>query len=188
MSPNSYLTTSTVLINQQTCSPIPTIQNTHARGISLTASSPSCSDNSSNNSGSTLMKQSKPKREKLSGGVEKKKRKKAKNRIEIPVHDLIRVMNLPQTEAATKLHVSLSTLKRRFYELGMGRWPANLLTHSGNNNNSHSSSPIIHEPCTDKRSLNFLLNEKEEDSNYIDVVSLMILNLSFKQHITQEKI
>lgn len=33
------------------------------------------------------------------------------------------VIEYPQSDAALLLGVSISTLKRRFYDLGMGRWP-----------------------------------------------------------------
>jgi hypothetical protein len=38
-----------------------------------------------------------------------------KNKIKIPVYDIIRFMTLPQPVAAEKLGVSISTLKRRYY-------------------------------------------------------------------------
>lgn len=58
-------------------------------------------------------------------GVIKKKRKTKKNKIIIPMKDMIRLFSMPQPVAARKLNVSISTLKRRFYELDMPRWPAN---------------------------------------------------------------
>lgn len=56
-----------------------------------------------------------------------RKRKTKKNKIIIPFRDMIRLLTLPQPIAAKKLKISVSTLKRRYYELDMGRWPANYL-------------------------------------------------------------
>jgi len=51
-----------------------------------------------------------------------------KNKIAIPVHDIVRFLTLPQPIAAKQLKISTSTLKRRYYELNIGqRWPANQL-------------------------------------------------------------
>jgi hypothetical protein len=58
------------------------------------------------------------------GGI-KKKRKTKKNKIIIPMRDMIRLFSMPQPVAAKKLNVSISTLKRRFYELDITRWPSN---------------------------------------------------------------
>jgi len=55
----------------------------------------------------------------------KKKRKTKKNKIIIPMKDMIRLFSMPQPVAAKKLNVSISTLKRRFYELDISRWPSN---------------------------------------------------------------
>jgi hypothetical protein len=62
----------------------------------------------------------------------KKKRKTKKNKIIISMNDMLRIFPLPQTIAAKKLGVSISTLKRRFYELDMIRWPANYCLHEFN--------------------------------------------------------
>ncbi len=56
-----------------------------------------------------------------------RKRKTKKNKIIIPFRDMIRLLTLPQPIAAKKLKISVSTLKRRYYELDMSRWPANYL-------------------------------------------------------------
>jgi len=58
-------------------------------------------------------------------GIKKKKRKTKKNKIIIPMRDMIRLFSMPQQVAARKLNVSISTLKRRFYELDLPKWPAN---------------------------------------------------------------
>jgi hypothetical protein len=60
-----------------------------------------------------------------STGIVKKKRKTKKNKIIIPMKDMIRLFSMPQPVAAKKLNVSISTLKRRFYELDITRWPSN---------------------------------------------------------------
>jgi len=51
-----------------------------------------------------------------------------RNTIQIPRSDMQKYFNCPQRLAAQKLGVSMSTLKRRFYQLKMGRWPCQL-TH-----------------------------------------------------------
>ncbi|KAL9652609.1 hypothetical protein ABK040_015572 [Willaertia magna] len=162
---------------------------------SSSSSSDPADNNANNNNTNFALKTIKRQKEEQQGITKKRKeyRKKNKNKIEIPIHDIIRVLNLSQAEAATKLKVSLSTLKRRYYELDMGRWPANILTHcnghthqSNYNTQTSQLTPDSSNNCkTDKCSLKYLLNEKEVDSNYIDVVSLIVLNLSFKQHVPE---
>ncbi|KAL9658774.1 hypothetical protein ABK040_005929 [Willaertia magna] len=43
---------------------------------------------------------------------------------EITFEEMSKYFHLPQTQAAELLGVSLSTLKRRFYSFGIGRWPS----------------------------------------------------------------
>ena len=58
--------------------------------------------------------------------IEGNKRKKTKNRI-ISNKEMIKVLHLSQQQASKQLGCSLSTLKRRFYELkdglGLNCWP-----------------------------------------------------------------
>jgi len=49
-----------------------------------------------------------------------------RNRIQITKPEMAKYFDCPQRFAAQKLGVSLSTLKRRFYQLGIGRWPYQL--------------------------------------------------------------
>jgi hypothetical protein len=53
------------------------------------------------------------------------RKRRVRKRGKILKHDIVRYMVLPQPDVAPKLGVSLSTLKRRYYELGVGRWPVN---------------------------------------------------------------
>ena len=56
-------------------------------------------------------------------------RKTKKNKIRIPLSEMIRYFAMPQHVAAKKLNVSVSTLKRRFYELCIHRWPSHYMIH-----------------------------------------------------------
>ncbi len=56
-------------------------------------------------------------------------RKTKKNKIRIPLSEMIRYFAMPQHIAAKKLNVSVSTLKRRFYELCIHRWPSHYMIH-----------------------------------------------------------
>ncbi|KAL0490388.1 NLP2 [Acrasis kona] len=42
----------------------------------------------------------------------------------VGVREIMMCLNLSQSEACRVLGVSLSTLKRRFYATGLGRWPS----------------------------------------------------------------
>ncbi|KAL9654057.1 hypothetical protein ABK040_011601 [Willaertia magna] len=97
---------------------------------------------------------------------------KKKVKINIPTSDIIRVMMLPQVIAAQKLDVSLSTLKRRFYELGIGRWP-------GLQQIETNSATLPQ----NKASLSFILNDMNSETTQLDPVSLSILSFSFKQNV-----
>lgn len=70
----------------------------------------------------------------------------------------------PQPEAARRLGVSLSTLKRRFYECygGTKRWPYN------------DWKKIIK-----KRKISYILNAKEKPTTYIDPNTMFLLNKAF---------
>ena len=108
-----------------------------------------------------------------------------KSKISISVSDLIRVMPLPQTVAAQKLGVSLSTLKRRFYELGMGRWPG-LATSCTQQHFTDHISEESHDSYTDssvKGSLSYVLNGSDIDSTHLDQITLAVLNFTFKQYL-----
>jgi hypothetical protein len=134
-----------------------------------------------------------------------KKRKVKKNKILIPVQDMIRLFSMPQPIAAVKLNVSISTLKRRFYELEMEKWPANHTLeefHLGPKNpvamssNYHNSHPhhqdffkknagfysLYKEPNSEeKMEVGTLLNAHDTaDEKHIDPMTSTILNEAFK--------
>ncbi|KAG2382275.1 hypothetical protein C9374_005477 [Naegleria lovaniensis] len=119
-----------------------------------------------------------------------KKRKTKRNKIDIPLNELIRFMTLPQSVAAKKLNVSLSTLKRRYYELvsefegskdTKAKWPS-MPT------NYHELSSTSEEaiPTEQKGSLQYILNRYDaHDNTFVDSLSMTVLNFSFKQNLTQ---
>ncbi|KAL9654041.1 hypothetical protein ABK040_011585 [Willaertia magna] len=125
-----------------------------------------------------------------SNGISKKKKTK-RNKIDIPLHDLIRYMTLPQSVAAKKLNVSLSTLKRRYYELVMEIEGSN--SEISNNKVKWPSMPTnYHElsvatedsvPSEKKGSLKYILNRYDaHDNTHVDSLSMTVLNFSFKQN------
>ncbi|KAF0981106.1 hypothetical protein FDP41_012894 [Naegleria fowleri] len=119
----------------------------------------------------------------------RKQRKTKRNKIDIPLNELIRFMTLPQSVAAKKLNVSLSTLKRRYYELvsefegskdTKAKWPS-MPT------NYHELSSTSEEaiPPEQKGSLQYILNRYDaHDNTFVDSLSMTVLNFSFKQHLT----
>ncbi|KAL9657124.1 hypothetical protein ABK040_002749 [Willaertia magna] len=121
--------------------------------------------------------------------ITKKKRKTKKNKILISTPDLIRCMVLPQTLAAKKLNVSLSTLKRRYYELGIGRWPSMQTTNEEileNHSNIVNYVNKTDATSEEKLSLSFLLNKKNVETTMIDNVSAVILKVAFSQQQSDE--
>src|SRR3989338_3125777 len=93
-----------------------------------------------------------------------KRKNKKSSYIKIPVHDIVRVMTLPQPIAAQTLGVSISTLKRRFYELQFGRWP---------NIELDAQSVPTQKP---KKGLNALLNEHQDEEANIDNITMKVLH------------
>ncbi len=88
--------------------------------------------------------------------------------------DIIRTMALPQKVAARLLNVSLSTLKRRYYELGWGRWPIN----SGN---SEQANKFINTISLKKDKISDILNESEiENVTEIEPLTMKILKCAFE--------
>lgn len=120
-----------------------------------------------------------------------KKRKTKRNKIDIPLNDLIRYMTLPQSVAAKKLNVSLSTLKRRYYELVMeiegqnlsknstkAKWPSMPTNYHELSGNSEEQTP-----SEQKASLKYILNRYDaHDNTFVDTLSMTVLNFSFKQN------
>lgn len=56
------------------------------------------------------------------------------NKIQITRREMAKYFSYPQRLAAQKLGVSVSTLKRRFYQLGIGRWPYQLMQEKRRSN------------------------------------------------------
>ncbi|KAG2379419.1 hypothetical protein C9374_006536 [Naegleria lovaniensis] len=133
-------------------------------------------------------------------GIVKKKRKTKKNKIIIATSELVRCMNLPQTVAAKKLKVSLSTLKRRFYELGIGRWPAvqgattTTTSPSANVEEVNAmTTDLSYVNCGDvepqqKLSLSFIMHKKDfAEPSVVDNLSMVILKVAFTLNTAEEK-
>ncbi len=108
-----------------------------------------------------------------------------KNKIIIPVTQLISLMTLPQPTAARKLGVSISTLKRRFYELSWGRWP---VSSSGDEESPTSDSTpdeIIDEPS--KVTIDALIHKtNSQDTVSLDPLTVTVLSCAFKQQFLPE--
>ncbi|KAL0489381.1 hypothetical protein AKO1_010687 [Acrasis kona] len=85
----------------------------------------------------------------------------------LPTIKIIQSMNISQTDAANMLGVSVSTLKRRYYKLGLGRWPANRGTHNKFNNMSNHTA------------LNTIVNQQNVDEKYIDDKTEALLSQLF---------
>jgi hypothetical protein len=87
-----------------------------------------------------------------------------KRQIHLEKHDIEQLFSFPQPEAAKKLGVSLSTLKRRFYEThGKIRWPY----------------CAIKKQCK-KRSLSYVINAKNKPTKLLDPHTISILKKAFR--------
>lgn len=104
----------------------------------------------------------------------KKKKTRCEKKIKIPAHELVRMMMFPQPLAAEMLSVSISTLKRRYYEIGMKRWPITSASYDGRAMPVHDTSRI-----KDKMAVSFLLNDSEEDSREVTGVTTKMLGCIF---------
>ncbi|EFC39882.1 predicted protein [Naegleria gruberi] len=91
-------------------------------------------------------------------------------RITITKEDMSRYFNAPQVMAARLLNVSVSTLKRRFYEMYEGRWP-------------YQKMPTQER----KKTIWYYINEEDEPEKNISDHSLRVLNLAFTDP-TQPKV
>jgi len=92
------------------------------------------------------------------------KKSYTRQKIQLSKEDIERYSNVcSQTLAAKLLNVSLSTLKRRFYELGMGRWPK--VRNQG-------------EDC--KRTIYYLLNDEDKNTKFIDSLTMQNLQQAFE--------
>ena len=103
-------------------------------------------------------------------------------------------MPLPQTVAAKELGISLSTLKRRFYELNMGRWPGLVCGSTSNTVHHHFTQHIDDRSSSSSNSngsvssgrkaeLSYVLNSSDLEANFMDQITLAVLNIAFKQNL-----
>jgi hypothetical protein len=77
-------------------------------------------------------------------------------------------MSYRQDIAAEMLGVSISTLKRRYYEFGIGRWPIDSTTY------------IRHEsPSSGKGNISTIINDYNIDEKFIDKITLCVLLATF---------
>ncbi|KAL0476290.1 hypothetical protein AKO1_010898 [Acrasis kona] len=117
-------------------------------------------ENSSSNSSSSDSDESQRNKKSSVKGISKPK---SGRKVKITKEVLQDYYCYPQVEAAKLLGVSLSTLKRKFYELKIGRWP-------------HYEARIKER----KRSLTYILNANESNNpKRLDYRTLAVLNEAF---------
>ncbi|KAL0485877.1 hypothetical protein AKO1_002149 [Acrasis kona] len=80
-------------------------------------------------------------------------------RVNVNKDQILESTHLSQQEASRRLNISLSTLKRRYYELDMGKWPSN---------KSHPDHDTLYRRY--KGDLEFILNDSEKNEK--DTTSL----------------
>ncbi|KAL9645001.1 hypothetical protein ABK040_004494 [Willaertia magna] len=106
-------------------------------------------------------------------GVHKKKYKRS---VVVDKEELLRVLHLPQTTASFVLGCSLSTLKRRFYELKdelqMDKWPQFY----------HEIRHLEIFPYVYPMSLKFILNRNNKRETIIEPSDMQDLLHSFEKH------
>ncbi len=118
--------------------------NSAPSGSPMLSSTSSTSPEKSTNVGSNTTN--------TNNGIVKPPHPNSKRKKKLSKEEILKYIQYPQPDAARMLNVSVSTLKRRFYELGLGRWPyptthlpsqsTNGLPRSGTSsgNNSNRSS------------------------------------------------
>ena len=107
--------------------------------------------------------------ERLIGSPRVKKSASFRNNIQISKPEMAKYFGCPQRLAAQKLGVSLSTLKRRFYQLGLGRWPYQ--THE-----------------TNRRSIWHMVNEVEPKSEkYLSPETVQTLTHLFSMSLQEQQ-
>jgi len=85
---------------------------------------------------------------------------------DMTLEEMRKYFKYPQPEAAKRLGVSLSTLKRRFYALNMGkRWPYYQFVK-----------------VQRKRHLNYILNKQNKPEKLIDNHTIHVLKLAFRNN------
>lgn len=110
------------------------------------------------------------------------KAKVKKQKKEIPVHDILRVMAYPQPIASKILNVSISTLKRRYYELNFGRWPINSATFD---DEQRLEMKTFSNKSLKDNKISSIINLHEQHENCIDDITAKILNCVFKSTAKQ---
>ena len=97
------------------------------------------------------------------------KRKRGKKMIPISIEQLEANFHYPQPEAAKRLGVSVSTLKRRFYEVhgGSMRWPY---------------SDRKRTTTTKRNTIAYILNKDEKPATYLDNQTLFHLHMVFSKY------
>jgi hypothetical protein len=101
-------------------------------------------------------------------------------KIDIPVDSILTMMIFPQYVAADLLGVSVSTLKRRYYQLNNGRWP---------NYREKKSLDQIDETLSNrlkerkKLKVDDIISKYNIDEKKIDKKTSKIISLAFKKHL-----
>jgi hypothetical protein len=112
--------------------------------------------------------------------IERKKSKKGickKNKISLPVSKIVQYMTLPQPLAAKIMGVSISTLKRRYYECSFGRWPIN----SANGEFGEEFERAHELPNEEKLRLRNIVNTTDADPMILDTLTAKVLKCAFTQ-------
>lgn len=108
--------------------------------------------------------------------VEKKKTVK-KSKLSIPLQRIVQYLVEPQPYAAEKLNVSISTLKRRYKELEVGRWPVNS-TYADDTTRTKASITTLTQQ--DKLKVENLVNESDiDDESEVDRLTRFVLGVAF---------
>jgi hypothetical protein len=108
------------------------------------------------------------------------KKKSKANKIKIPFHDIVRFLNVPQNIVAEKLGCSISTLKRRYYELQCGqRWPIN----SANSDTGKEFLESLKLSNEEKSKIKTILNQHEVESDFVDPLTMKVLQCAFVQNL-----
>jgi hypothetical protein len=102
-------------------------------------------------------------------------------RFTISRQEILGVTHLSQPEAAKQLGISLSTLKRKFYEYELGRWPISNRSTPSQDGNSQMGN--FHSLFRHHLPIAALINEKDQAEKFIDSQTQLILNNAFKKNL-----
>ncbi|KAL0485986.1 hypothetical protein AKO1_012293 [Acrasis kona] len=80
------------------------------------------------------------------------KKKSKSRRVQVDTKQILECMHLSQNEACKELNISLSTLKRRYYELNIGKWP------------NHKQDSKQKPNGVNKADISFIMNKHEPDN------------------------